>query len=161
MCVCMYLFIFRNSCCSFQRHSVRIHTQNESIGCKEKDFPVTIVMGLNEVINTLHTHTFAELRDYTVKSCFVFQRLRALQSQLKFIWFANCLHVGKGERTISFHCNLKFRNYGFSSPTRKLQAWRAPGTGAGPRGGMQPWYKAPFCTHNNFGWLWDFDLMKD
>lgn len=80
--------------------------------------------------------TFSRLSDYTVKSCFVFQRLRVLYSQLKFIWFANCLHVRKGERAISFHCNLKSHNYGFSSSTGELQAWQAAGMGVGSRGGM-------------------------
>ena len=54
--------------------------------------------------------TFPGLNDYTALSCFVFQRLRALEFQLKFIWFANCLHVRKGEHAISFHCNLKSHN---------------------------------------------------
>lgn len=53
---------------------------------------------------------------------FVFQRAGALYFQLKFIWFANCLHVRKVERAISFHCNLKSSNDGFSPSTRERKA---------------------------------------
>lgn len=71
---------------------------------------------------SLHSHAFSGPSDCMAKSCFIFQRLRAFYFQLNFIWLANCLHVRKGQRAISFHCNLKSHNYGFSSSTGELKA---------------------------------------
>lgn len=114
--VCVFLW---RSSCSFRR----------GCGLDPHAKPVTGAKRNFSCDKAVCTLALPGLRDCTVKSRFVFQRRRALHSQLKFIWFANCLHVEKGERAISLHCNLKSHNYGFSSPAGELQAWQAPGLG--------------------------------
>lgn len=133
VCLCIYVFL-RCSCCSFLRGCGLRSACETSNGSEEEFFPVTIVTRAERRDKAVCTLTLPRLCGCPVKSGFVFQRRGALHFQLKFIWLANCLHVEKGEHAISFHCNLKSHNYGFSSPAGELQAWQAPG-GVGPGSG--------------------------
>lgn len=132
-----------------------------SHGSEEDSVPVTAVAGAGRRDQVACALVLPGLRGCAVKSRFVFQRRRALRSQLTFMWFANCLHVEEGEHAISFHCNVKSHNYGFSSPAggRGLGERRARGCPSGWRGTLAQ--SSVLYSKQFFCWLWCFDLMKD
>lgn len=106
---------------------------------------------------------FPMLSDSMAKDCFVFQRLWALHFPLKFIWFANCLHVRKGG--LQFPFTAWGRLTAASPPTSTIRLGSEgpgePWAWGGPLGGTECWHNAPFSTQNKFCWLWHFNLMKD
>lgn len=111
----------------------------------------------------LHSHPFPVLRDSTTKDCFVFQRLRTFHSPLKFIRFANCLHIRKGRLQFPLTAwgRLGAGVLASSTARRGAEGPGEPRARGRPLGGMECWHNAPFSTQNKFCWLWHFDLMKD
>lgn len=92
---------------------------------------------------------------------FCFSKTPRLHFPLKFIWFANCLHLGKGRLQFPL-CTGKARGWALPSTLRRgAEGPVEPQAQGWPLGGTKYWHNAPFSTQNKFCWLWHFDLMKD
>lgn len=121
--LCIYFCCYK-LCALFR--SLNLGSTWEINSCMQRGCPPHIPMVTRTEGSCSLCNTFSGLSDFAAKSCSAFQRLRALHFQLTLIWFANCLHVRKGERVISCHCNLKSHNYGLSSSTGSCKLWQAP-----------------------------------
>lgn len=74
-----------------------------------------------------HSDTFSAVSDSVAKNSHASQRLRALHFPLKFIRFANCLHVRKGRLQFPLAAPGKLPAPGSRRPPGSGGLWPAPG----------------------------------